>query len=67
MGLAECDQPSADPAKLGKEQYPREPNPEANWAPRNWTLEPGRRGFRLPTEAEWEVPGARSWNNRLGN
>ena len=55
MGLAESDQPYSDPARLDKEQYPREPNPAANWAPRNWPLELGRRGFRLPMEAEWEV------------
>ena len=55
MGLAASDQPYADPATLDKEQYPREPNPNVSWAPRNWPLEPGRRGFRLPTEAEWEV------------
>jgi formylglycine-generating enzyme required for sulfatase activity len=55
MGLAENDQPYPDPARLDKERYPREPNPEANWAPRNWPLELGRPGFRLPTEAEWEV------------
>jgi formylglycine-generating enzyme required for sulfatase activity len=55
MGLAESDQPYADPVRLDKKRYPADPNPEANGAPRNWPLELDRRGFRLPTEAEWEV------------
>jgi len=54
-GLPEGDQPYAAPETLDKAKYPHEPNPEANWAPRNWPLEPSRRGFRLPTESEWEV------------
>ena len=54
-GLPEGDQSYAAPETLGKAKYPREPNPSANWAPRNWPVEPGRRGFRLPTESEWEV------------
>ncbi len=54
-GLPEGDQPYASPESLDKETYPREPNPAANWAPRDWPVELGRRGFRLPTEAECEV------------
>ncbi len=54
-GLSERDQPYADPAALDKAKHPRDPNPAASWAPRNWPLELGRPGFRLPTASEWEV------------
>jgi formylglycine-generating enzyme required for sulfatase activity len=54
-GISESDQAYADPESLDQELYRREPNPQANWAPRNWPLELDRRGFRLPTESEWEV------------
>jgi formylglycine-generating enzyme required for sulfatase activity len=54
-GLSEEDQPYPNPAALEEKQFPREPDPRANWAPRNWPVRLDRRGLRLPTEAEWEV------------
>ncbi len=60
MGLAESDQPYADPAGLDKERYPREPNPEWSWAPRtgHWSWAAGgfacrpKRSGRSPVERE---------------
>ncbi len=54
-GLEESEQAYVDPESLDAKEYPREPNPVANWAPRDWPLELDRRGFRLPTESEWEI------------
>ncbi len=53
MGLAETDQCYADPEMLDKQQYPRDPK-EASF-PWNWPLDLSKRGFRLPTESEWEA------------
>ncbi len=53
MGLPEADQCYGDPETLDKEQYPRDPQ-ETSF-PRNWPLDLSKRGFRLPTESEWEV------------
>ena len=52
-GLSECDQTYADPDSPSS--GPRETDSRANWAPRNWPLDLSRRGFRLPSEAEWEI------------
>jgi serine/threonine protein kinase/formylglycine-generating enzyme required for sulfatase activity len=53
MGLLESDQVYADPKSLDEKLYARDP--QVSWAPRNWPLDLDKRGFRLPTEAEWEV------------
>jgi formylglycine-generating enzyme required for sulfatase activity len=53
MGLTETDQCYPDPEALGKEEYPRDP--QVTWAPENWPLDLSKRGFRLPTESEWEI------------
>lgn len=54
LRLPEADQPYPTPISLDKKKYPRESNAE-NWAPRNWPVDADRRGFRLPTDAEWEI------------
>ncbi|HEV3021586.1 MAG TPA: bifunctional serine/threonine-protein kinase/formylglycine-generating enzyme family protein, partial [Pirellulales bacterium] len=56
-GMAEDDQAYADPASLDRERFPADPDPRAHGAPRNWPLNLEKRGFRLPTEAEWEMVG----------
>lgn len=52
-GLPESEQSYADPETLDKEKFPRDA--QVAWAPRDWPLNLDKTGFRLPTEAEWEV------------
>jgi formylglycine-generating enzyme required for sulfatase activity len=56
-GLSESDQAYADPdsPSSGPRETSPSANPSANWAPRNWPLDPRRRGFRRPSEAEREI------------
>lgn len=53
MGLPESDQPYALPESLDEGEYPRDAM--VTWAPRDWPVDGRRRGFRLPTSAEWEM------------
>ncbi len=54
-GIPEEDQAYPDPAQLDRDQYPPATADGANGAPDNWPLRHDRPGFRLPTEAEWEI------------
>jgi formylglycine-generating enzyme required for sulfatase activity len=54
-GVSENEQPYADPKSLKPEEYPSDPDPTAGGAPRNWPVNLAKYGFRLPTEAEWEI------------
>jgi hypothetical protein len=53
MGLSEIDQCYADPETLEEKQYPRDQ--QRTSFPRDWPLDLSKRGFRLPTESEWEI------------
>jgi formylglycine-generating enzyme required for sulfatase activity len=53
FGLAESEQCYIGPQSLPLNEYPRDP--QVTWAPRNWPLDLSKCGFRLPTEAEWEI------------
>lgn len=52
-GLSEEDQCYEDERSLDRKVSSTDP--QAEDAPRDWPLQLDKRGFRLPTEAEWEV------------
>lgn len=54
-GLPESEQPYESPIAFLEDRYPRETDPEAKEYPRDWPVILNRRGFRLPTESEWEI------------
>jgi formylglycine-generating enzyme required for sulfatase activity len=54
-GLSEDEQAYPDPKTLDPTKYPMDPQTIAQEAPRDWPVRLDRPGFRLPTEAEWEV------------
>ncbi len=55
-GFSEDDQSYADPKSLlDSKLFAADPIPAARGAPLNWPLRPEKRGFRLPTAAEWEI------------
>lgn len=53
MGLPESEQCYPYPGSLDEKKYP--PDPQVALAPQNWPWDLDKRGFRLPTESEWEV------------
>jgi formylglycine-generating enzyme required for sulfatase activity len=55
LGVSEEEQPYPDPKILDPSKYPANPQPAADGAPLNWPIHLDRSGFRLPTEAEWEI------------
>jgi formylglycine-generating enzyme required for sulfatase activity len=54
-GMAEDDQAYGDPASFDRARFAADPDPFADGAPRNWPVNLEKHGFRLPTEAEWEM------------
>ncbi|HUY34672.1 MAG TPA: SUMF1/EgtB/PvdO family nonheme iron enzyme [Pirellulales bacterium] len=54
-GMSEEDQAYPAPSSLDPGRFPADPDPQAGGAPRNWPLNLEKPGFRLPTEAEWEM------------
>ncbi len=51
-GFSEADQAYADAKRLDKAAYPLDGD---SGSPKNWPVDLAKPGFRLPTEAEWEI------------
>jgi len=54
-GMPEDAQAYSDPATLDPAQFPLDTDPRVGQAPLNWPVDLTKPGFRLPTEAEWEI------------